>query len=150
MVFTPTHHFICSAWQNEKYWELFREVCQKNLRVSWVLHIFLVTLMKRNLFENLTRSAAAGHWKCICRMGLHPPFTDFHAEVFRIFLNRLDPAVKKEAQTQSENRLNFILEENIHITIFFSRVPNTWFYFCLLFNVTNHFGQCKNNFFWFF
>ena len=64
----------------------------------------------------------------VCRMGLHPPFTDFHAEVFRISLNRLDPAVKKEAQIQSVNRLNFTLKENIPITIFFSRVPNTWFY----------------------
>lgn len=65
MVFTPTHHFICFAWQNEKYWESFGEICQKNLRGSWVLHIFPVTLMKRNLFENLPWSAAVGHWMCV-------------------------------------------------------------------------------------
>lgn len=65
VVFTPIHHCICFAWQNEKYWDLFREICQKNLRGSWVLHIFPVTLMKRNLFENLPRSAVVGHWMCV-------------------------------------------------------------------------------------
>lgn len=65
VVFTPIHHCICFAWWNEKYWELFREICQKNLRGSWVLHIFPVTLMKRNLFENLPWSAAVGHWMCV-------------------------------------------------------------------------------------
>lgn len=96
VVFTPIHHCICFAWQNEKYWELFREVCQKNLRGSWVLHIFPVTLMKRNLFENLPRSAAVGHWMCV-QAGLPGPFTDFCAQVCRT-LNCSGRAVQKAAQ----------------------------------------------------
>lgn len=59
-MFTPTHGCICFAWQNKKYWKLPGEIRQKILGDSGVLHIFPVTLVKRDFVWELDMG-------CSCR-----------------------------------------------------------------------------------
>lgn len=82
-MFTPTHGCICFAWQNEKYWELPGEIRQKILGDSGVLHIFPVTLVKRDFVWELDMGCSCRPFKYV--LGLDWSGTIYPAKDSRMF-----------------------------------------------------------------
>lgn len=78
----PTHGCICCARQNEKYWELPGEIRQKILGNSGVLHIFPVTLVKRDLVWELDTGCSWRPFEYV--LGLHWSGTNYPAEDSRM------------------------------------------------------------------
>lgn len=92
MIFTPTQGCICFAWQNENYWELPREICQRILRGSWVLHFFPVTLVKRNFVWRLDMGYSCKPFECAL---VNWSCTNYTVEDSRISVNLLERTVFK-------------------------------------------------------